>query len=52
MSYSICQEMMVGAVVFLCFSKRERYGEPFEIDAKVDFNNNRRGCLADSNYGS
>ena len=31
---------------------REKYGESFETDAKVDFNNNRRDGYADSDYGS
>ena len=31
---------------------KEKYGESFKMDAKADFNNNRRDVFADSNYGS
>ena len=31
---------------------REKYEEPFEMDTKTDFNNNRRDSFAYPNYGS
>ena len=31
---------------------REKYEEPFEMDTETDFNNNRRNCFANSDYGS